>query len=105
MAESISYDPAYFNLGTFNDIIAAAILTDITASEAELILHTVKWTPAGGSQQEETLRNEGQFSGGQGFLIEFAHDVDASSFPMWENIGYNFNIDSVFQPPPVIISS
>jgi len=105
LAESISYDPAYFNLGTFNDIIAAAILTDITASEAELILHTVKWTPAGGSQQEETLRNEGKFSGGQGFLIELAHDVDASSFPMWENIDYNFYIDSVFQPPPVIISS
>jgi hypothetical protein len=103
--ERISYDPAYFNLGTFNDIIAAGILSDITASEAELILHTVKWTPAGGLQQEETLRYEGGWPGGQGFLIELAHDVDASSFPMWENIDYDFYIDGVFQPPPVIISS
>ena len=77
--ERVSYDPAYFNLGTFNDIIAAAILTGITASEAESLVHIVKWTPAGGSQQEKTLRYEGQYSGSQWYLIELAHDVVASS--------------------------
>ena len=103
--ERISYDPAYFDLGTFNDIIAAAIITDLSASEAESILHTVKWTPAGGSQQEKAFDYEGEHSGTQWFLSVLDHDVEASSFPVWEEINYDFYINGTFQPSAVFISS
>jgi hypothetical protein len=103
--ERVSYDPAYFDFGTFNDIMAAAIITDLTASEAESILHTVRWTPEGGTQQEATLNYEGENFGTQWFLSVLAHDVEASSFPMWEDISYAFYIDGIFQPPSVFISS
>mgnify|MGYP001815553332 CR=1 FL=1 len=103
--ERISYDPSYFNLGTFNDIIAAAIITDLRSSEASSINHIIKWTPAGGSEQEKVLDYEGEYSSGQWFLTVLAHDLEASSFPMWEEINYDFYIDSIIQPPPIIISS
>ena len=103
--ERISYDPAYFNLGTFNDIIAAAIITDLTSSEAASINHTVKWTPTGGSEQEKVLDYEGEYPSGQWFLTVLAHDVEASSFSVWEEINYDFYINDILQSPPVNVSS
>jgi hypothetical protein len=103
--ERISYDPAYFNLGTFNDIIAGAIVSGLPASEAESILHTIKWTPADGSQQEKVLSYEGEHFGNQWFLGALDHDVEASSFPMWEDMNYDFYIDGIFQSPSVFTSS
>jgi len=76
-----------------------------TISEAKSILHNVKWTPAGGSQQEKVLGYEGEHFGDQWFLSVFDHDVEASSFSMWEDINYDFYIDGIFQPPSVFISS
>ena len=102
--ERISNDPLYFPLGTFNDIIAAAIITDLSALEAETILHTVRWTPDAGTQ-ESVLNYEGEYFGDQWFLVVLAHDVDASSFSRWEDINYDFYIDDVFQEPSVFISS
>ena len=101
--ERISYDSEYFDLGTLNDIIAAAILIDISASDAESIHHTVRWETSGELLKEQTLDYEGEHPSGHWYMTVLAHDISAASFSAWENIDYNFHIDDDFQAPSVFI--
>ena len=102
--ERISYDPTYFDLGTFNDIVAGAIIADLTPQEAESIAHTVKWTPTGGSQQEGVLSYGGEQPLGQTFIYVLEHNAAAASFSAWEDISYDFLIDDVLQAPSISVS-